>query len=152
TALLVTGTAANDTIIVEPGSNSSTLKVTFNGVQTIVPIPSGRIIVTGGTGDDNIQIAGAVVNPAWLYGDAGNDRLNAGNGGSLLIGGDGNDQLLGGGGRDVMIGGEGADSLVGNSDDDILIAGLTDEDSRSGLNHDEFWCQLLHEWNSTDSF
>jgi len=92
------------------------------------------------------------MNPAWLYGEVGNDRLNAGNGGSLLIGGDGNDQLLGGGGRDVMIGGKGADSLVGNSDDDILIAGYTDEDSRASAGHDDFWCQVLHEWISSDSF
>jgi hypothetical protein len=152
TALLITGTAASDTIIVEPGSSSSTLKVTFNGVSTIVAMPSGRIIVTGGAGDDNIQIAGAVPNSAWLYGDDGDDRLNAGNGGSLEIGGEGNDQLLGGGGRDVMVGGDGADHLTGNSDDDILIAGLTAEDSRSSPGHDEFWCQVLHEWTSADSF
>ena len=107
TALLITGTSADDTIVVEPGSTAGTLKVTFNGVQTTVAKPSGRIIVTGGAGDDNIQIAGAITNPCWLYGDAGNDRLNAGNGGSLLIGGDGNDQLIGGSGRDVMIGGAG---------------------------------------------
>src|SRR5205807_8634418 len=100
-------------------------------VSTTVAKPSGRIIVTGGNGDDNIQIAGAIANPVWLYGDAGNDRLNAGNGGSLLIGGDGDDQLLGGNGRDLMIGGEGADRLVGNSGDDILIAGLTTQDGRT---------------------
>ena len=91
-------------------------------MQTTVAKPSGRIIVTGGAGDDNIQIAGAITNPCWLYGDVGNDRLNAGNDGSLLIGGDGNDQLIGGSGRDVMIGGAGADNLMGNSDDDILVA------------------------------
>src|SRR5262249_45374901 len=62
------------------------------------------------------------------------------------------DQLIGGGGRDVIIGGKGADSLVGNSDDDILIAGFTDEDDRTGAHHDEFWCDLLQEWNSGDSF
>src|SRR4029079_11841275 len=98
TALLITGTVASDAIVVEPGSSPSTLKVTFNGVSTVVATHSGRIIVTGGAGDDNIQIAGAVGNPAWLYGDAGSDRLNAGNGGSLEIGGDGDDELLGGGG------------------------------------------------------
>jgi Ca2+-binding RTX toxin-like protein len=152
TALLITGTPANDTIVVEPGSSSSTLKITFNGVSTVVAKPTGRIIVTGGAGDDNIQIAGAVSNPAWLYGDAGNDRLNAGNGGSLEIGGDGNDQLLGGGGRDVMIGGNDADSLIGNSDDDILVGGLTIYDSRSSAGHEEFWCNILHEWNSTNLF
>src|SRR5437016_13462411 len=122
----------------------------FNGIWTTVPRRRGRLIVNDGDDDDNIHIAGAIANPVWLYGEAGNDRLNAGNGGSLLIGGDGNDQLIGGGGRDVMIGGEGADSLVGNSDDDLLIAGYTDEDSRASAGHDDFWCQVLHEWNSSD--
>ena len=77
-------------------------------MQSTVAKPSGRIAVAGDTGDDNIQIAGAISNPAWLYGDAGNDRLNAGSGGGLLIGGDGNDQRIGGFGRDVMISGAGA--------------------------------------------
>ena len=95
TALLITGTSASDTIVVEPGATSGTLKITFNGVVSTAAKPTGRIIVTGGDGDDNIQIASAVTNPCWLYGDAGNDRLNAGSGGSLLVGGDGNDQLIG---------------------------------------------------------
>jgi Ca2+-binding RTX toxin-like protein len=51
-----------------------------------------------------------------------------------------------------MVGGEGADHLVGNNDDDILIAGLTAEDSRSSPGHDEFWCEVLHEWTGPDSF
>jgi Ca2+-binding RTX toxin-like protein len=88
----------------------------------------------------------------WLYGDAGNDRLNAGNGGSLLIGGEGNDQLLGGGGRDVMVGGEGADRLVGNSNADILIAGYTTQDDRASASHEDFWGAVLAEWNSDNDF
>ena len=75
--------------------------------------PTGRIVAYGQAGDDDIQVAGAIRQQVWLYGDAGNDRLNAGNGGSLLIGGAGNDQLIGGGGRDVMIGGRApTDSLA----------------------------------------
>jgi hypothetical protein len=152
TALLVTGTSAADQIVVEPGASSSIVQVTVNGVLSFWPTPSGRIIVIGGAGDDNIQIAGSIANPVWLYGDAGNDRLNAGNGGSLLIGGDGNDELLGGNGRDAMIGGEGADHTVGNGNDDILVAGLTDRDSRSTASHEEFWCSVLEEWNSAQTF
>jgi hypothetical protein len=151
TALLITGTAAGDSIVVSPGS-AGALVVVFNGVSTIITQPSGRIIVIGGNGDDNIQIAGAITNPVWLYGEAGNDRLNAGNGGSLLIGGTGDDHLLGGGGRDVMIGGEGADRLVGNSSDDILVAGYTTMDDRATAAHEEFWCHVLEEWNSSNSF
>ena len=128
TALLITGTSANDTIVVEPGPTARTLKVTSTASASTWPKPSGRIIVIGGGGDDHIQIAGGVTNPAWLYGDAGDDRLNGGGGHSLVIGGDGNDQIHGGGGRDVLIGGEGADKLVGNAGDDILVAGYTTKD------------------------
>jgi autotransporter-associated beta strand protein len=152
TALLITGTESGDNIVVSPSSTAGALTVTLNGVSISVARPTGRIIVTGGAGDDNIQIASAVANPAWLYGDAGNDRLNSGNGGGLLIGGDGNDLLLGGSGRDVMIGGDGADNLVGNSNDDILVAGVTDKDARIAPRHEDFWRRLLDEWNSTNSF
>ncbi|MEK6259848.1 MAG: Ig-like domain-containing protein [Planctomycetota bacterium] len=155
TALLITGTSANDTILVEPGSTNSTLKVTVNGVNHTVAKPSGRIIVTGGAGNDNIQIAGAISNSVWLYGDAGDDRLNAGNaspGGNLLFGGDGNDDLLGGNGRDIMIGGQGADKITGNANDDILVAGLTTHDSRSSAAHEEFWCRVMDEWTDTTPF
>src|SRR4029078_10460932 len=110
--------------MVAAGRSASTLNVTINGATTTAAAPSGRIIVAGSDGDDNIQIAGGVSNPSWFYGDAGNDRLNAASGGSLLFGGDGGDQLLGGSGRDIMIGGEGADRIIGNNGDDILIAGF----------------------------
>jgi VCBS repeat-containing protein len=155
TALLITGTSADDTIVVAPGAVAGTLQVTFNGVVTIVARPSGRIIVTGGDGNDNIQVAGAISNSAWLYGDAGNDRLNAGNvanHGNLLIGGAGNDDLLGGSGRDILIGGMGADKLIGNASDDILIAGYTTKDDRSSASHEAYWCAILDEWSSGNSF
>jgi VCBS repeat-containing protein len=152
TALLITGTAAADNIIVEPGTSSATLKVTQNGVSSVVARPTGRIIVIAGAGDDNVQIAGAILNPVWLYGEAGNDRLNAGNGGSLILGGDGDDQLTGGSGRDVMIGGQGADRLVANNGDDVLVASSTTKDARSAAGHEEFWCEILAEWNGSDSF
>ena len=51
-----------------------------------------------------------------------------------------------------MIGGNGADKLIGNSDDDVLVGGLTIYDTRSSSGHEEFWCDILHEWNSTTLF
>lgn len=155
TALLITGTSANDHIVVAPGSTSATLQVNVNGVISTVAKPSGRIIVLGLAGNDNIQIAGAISNSVWLYGDEGDDRLNAGNvssGGNLLFGGDGNDDLLGGNGRDVLIGGQGADKITANADDDILIAGLTTHDARNSTAHEEFWCNVIHEWTELDPF
>ena len=155
TALLITGTSANDHIVVAPGSTSATLQVNVNGVISTVARPSGRIIVLGLAGNDNIQIAGVISNSVWLYGDEGDDRLNAGNvspGGNLLFGGDGNDDLLGGNGRDVLIGGQGADKITANAGDDILIAGLTTHDARNSAAHEEFWCNVLHEWTELDPF
>jgi hypothetical protein len=152
TALLITGTSGDDLISVVPGLSAATLNVTVNGTTTTVAKPSGRIIVTGEAGNDTIHLAGAIANQAWLYGDAGNDVINNGNGGGLLIGGDGDDQLTGGGGRDIMIGGQGADKLVGNGDDDILVAGYTTKDNRTAANHGAFWCDVVHEWNSGNLF
>jgi hypothetical protein len=154
TALLITGTSGNDDIHISPGSGA-TISISVNGVTTTQPKPSGRIIVLAGAGDDNVQVAGAIDNSVWLYGEAGNDRLDAGNDGThgnLLIGGDGNDELNGGGGRDVMIGGQGADKLIGNANDDILVAGFTTKDKRTDAGHDEFWCDVVVEWNSSNTF
>jgi hypothetical protein len=51
-----------------------------------------------------------------------------------------------------MIGGEGADHLVGNSNDDILVAGFTIKDDRAIADHDDFWSNVLNEWNSDNTF
>lgn len=51
-----------------------------------------------------------------------------------------------------MVGGQGADRLIGNSNDDILIAGFTKQDNRGTAAHDEFWRQVLAEWNGASSF
>ncbi|HMC12390.1 MAG TPA: hypothetical protein VKH44_13915, partial [Pirellulaceae bacterium] len=150
--MVVVGTAGNDQILFDPGTLPGEVVGRLNGAIVSRFIPTGKIVAYGGAGDDNIQVAGSIALPAWLYGEAGNDRLNAGNGGSLLIGGEGNDRLLGGGGRDVMIGGNGADSLIGNNSDDILVAGFTTMDDRSTAGHEEFWGDVIAEWNSSRTF
>ena len=95
------------------------------GCRRAPSTPTGRLVAHGGDGDDDIQVAGGIALPAWLYGEGGNDRLKGGAGHDVLLGGDGDDMLVGGGGRDLLIGGTGADRIVGNQDDDILIAGTT---------------------------
>ena len=127
------------------------MEVTVNGVSQGTFNPTGRIIVFAYAGNDNIQLAGSVPNEAWLYGDAGDDRLNLANGGGIAFGGDGNDYLLGGSARDVLVGGGGADRLVGNSGDDILLASMTIYDDRfTSADHEAAWCGIYHEWTRTD--
>ena len=152
TALLIVGTTGNDQIVVNPGNVPGTMQVSINGTITSHPAPTGRIIVIGDSGDDNIQIAGGITNQAWLYGDGGADHIYGGGGASLIFGGGGDDQLLGGSGRDILVGGAGADRLIGNSGDDLLIAGLTTKDSRSIAGHEKFWGDILKEWTSSNSF
>src|SRR5205823_11639035 len=109
--------------------------------------PTGHIVAYGNAGDDDIQVAGAISLPAWLYGGDGNDRLKGGNGNNVLVGGAGDDLLVGGSGRDLLIGGGGADRMIGNGGDDILLGGTTAYD----FNHAAL-CAIMAEWGSSHNF
>jgi PKD repeat protein len=147
TALVVSGTAADDTIVFAPQGNKGEIKVLINGVSQGTFHPTGHLIVYGLDGDDDIQVAGSIELDAWLFGDAGNDRLKGGAGASILVGGDGNDDLIGGSGDDILIGGRGMDRLVGGSGDDILIGGATTFDRNTLV-----LCALVDGWKSTDAY
>ena len=148
-ALVVNGTAFDDNIHISPTSGG--INVMLNGVSQGTFNPTGRIIVFAYAGNDDVQLSGSIANQAWLYGDAGDDRLNLGNGGGISFGGSGNDHLLGGNSRDVLVGGDGADRIVGNAGDDILIAGMSIYDDRfTAPEHEEAWCAIYHEWTRTD--
>ena len=118
--LVVGGTQGNDQIVLNP---SHGVKVLINGKSQGNFAPTSRVVVYGQDGNDNIQVAGGVRLPAWLYGGNGNDRLKGGNGNDFLFGGAGNDNLLGGQGNDVLVGDLGADRLVGEAGNDVLVAG-----------------------------
>lgn len=153
-ALYVGGSAFDDEIEIErrgtnlykvevetegPGNSESEWEGTFNG-------PISRVVVFGLAGDDKIKIEDSVSVPALLDGGAGNDKLNAGGGNSVLLGGSGNDKLKGGKGRDLLITGTGADELQGKDGDDILIGSLTSFDADEAA-----LMAVLKEWSRTDS-
>jgi hypothetical protein len=140
---VVGGTTSNDTIFLDKQGDS--IAVFINGVLEGVFSPTGHIIAYGQAGDDDIELAASIALDAWFYGDAGNDRLKSGIGGSILLGGDGNDELIGGSGRSILIGGSGRDRLIGGSGEDLLIGGSTVYDAA-------FLCSLLDEWNSVDEY
>ena len=124
TALVVGGTLGDDQIVINPGGGRDGLKVIINGVSQDAPTPTGRVIVLGQAGNDNIQVAGGVKLP------------------TLLVGGPGDDRLKGGNGVNVLIGGPGIDQLNGNKND-LLIPDAID------LN-DQALCALLDEWASAN--
>ncbi|MFO0852207.1 MAG: hypothetical protein U0871_27135 [Gemmataceae bacterium] len=135
-SLFVGGTTGDDHIVISPAAGGA-VQVQANGMSVGAFAPTGRVVVYAQAGDDDVQVAGGITLPAWLYGGDGNDRLKGGSGTNVLTGGGGDDLLVGGNNRDVLIGGAGADRLVGNAEDDILDAGLTvfdtDESALSAL-------------------
>jgi Ca2+-binding RTX toxin-like protein len=133
--LVVQGTPDNDKIRFNPGGGTgSILKVLVNDLAPGTFSPTGRLIASGGAGDDDIQVAGGLTLSAWLCGGAGNN---------VLVGGAGDDQLLGGGGQNLLIGGLGADTLNRNGGDDLLIAGTTAFDTNEAA-----LAAVLAEWTS----
>jgi pimeloyl-ACP methyl ester carboxylesterase len=124
--LVIGGTPRDDRILVTP-SGKDRVQVQV-GSNTAVMTGTRRIVVYGQTGGDDIRIAGGIRLPAELYGGAGDDRLDGGNGPNILDGGAGNDSLRGGVAWDILIGGCGADRLNGGAGGDLLIGGSVRHD------------------------
>jgi uncharacterized delta-60 repeat protein len=162
--LLIGGTAANDTITVNPSEDGMQLVVKLGhmmlGSFPLASVTSG-IVAHGLGGNDKITVSSKVTKPADLFGGPGNDvltggagddrlfgeegddSLNGGKGNNLLVGADGNDKLTGGTGRDVLFGGAGLDKLSGGAGDDLLIGGPTDFDTDLAN-----LANIVAEWNS----
>ncbi|HND52199.1 MAG TPA: hypothetical protein PLV92_07375, partial [Pirellulaceae bacterium] len=62
-----------------------------------------------------------------VFGGAGDDTLQGNLGADRLIGGSGNDQILGGAGDDSLFGGTGRDSIWGGTENDWLFGGVDDD-------------------------
>ena len=76
-----------------------------------------------GTSGANAGLTGtnsAVIGDA-IFGLAGTDTLNGGDGNDQLYGGSGTDTLNGGTGNDYLDGGDGGDTMVGGSGDDTYV-------------------------------
>ncbi|HET9186104.1 MAG TPA: hypothetical protein VFN82_08135, partial [Solirubrobacterales bacterium] len=91
------------------------------------------IVVTGGGGNDAIEIDGSVPAGAQdrINGNAGNDTLVGGDGDDVLEAGEnyngpdnGNDTLDGRGGSDVLYADPGADRLLGGPGNDLLVSSV----------------------------
>ena len=152
--LFIVGTNGDDNVVVNAQGNG-TIKVHAGflpGGQRVFSQPIDEIRMYLCAGDDVGTVSANVSQPALLDGGAGDDALNAGGAGAVLLGGVGNDQLVGGGGNDVLIGGDGVDRLVGNKGVDILIGGFTSFDFNGDDNvlaNQKSLLSIFAEWNST---
>lgn len=128
--LRVAGTAMADVISVESVPNL--VRVTVNGVtEEVASKAIARVLVDGGSGNDQITVnAGSV--PVEVLGGDGNDRVTGGPAGDTLDGGNGADTIYGGAGDDRIVGGAGRDLLFGEGGDDWLASRDGESDSVDG--------------------
>src|SRR4030095_9777395 len=121
--LIVTGTAAADSITVDLRPSTSTpLRVTRNGqvIGFFNRFAVQHIVIFGLAGNDKLVINSALSQVATLFGNEGSDQLSGGRGADGLDGGGGNDTLNGGAGNDTLCGGAGNDVVHGQAGNDLV--------------------------------
>ncbi len=135
--LLLQGTGGHDIIQVWSNRTAESVSARINGIdfRPITLAPGARVIVHGGTGNDQI-VATDLRTSVTAYGEAGNDTIAGGSANDLLDGGDGRDSVRGGAGHDVLLGGAGSDVLDGMDGNDILIGGLGFDSLLGGAGED----------------
>jgi len=151
--LTVEGTNAAESIQLQTVTNSrsdqAAVTVAADGhMMGMFPLSAlKRIEIHGLGGDDNISVTGAVGVATLIDGGEGNDSINGGDTGAIILGRGGNDSLLGGAGRDLLIGGMGSDTVKGGGGDDIVIGDATQADDNSAA-----LFNILETWNSNLSY
>jgi RHS repeat-associated protein len=149
--LQIVGSSADDTVTInELGNGSFKVHADFlhsGTFRTFSVADVNMFVAYLGAGDDHLNIAGDIMIPAIIHGEAGNDYLAAGGGPSVLLGGEGNDRLNGGPGTGILVGGSGLDELIGGSGGDVLIGGRLDRSD-----DDDFLAELLGAWILGDPY
>ena len=80
--------------------------------------------IYGDKGDNALQ---AVVDSSYIYGFEGDDRISGSEGNDIIYGNQGNDCICAGNGADKIFGGAGDDILDGGAGDDFLYGGEGDD-------------------------
>lgn len=118
------GTNGDDLLAVSLIDGGANIEFSLNQQKRTLPVASvQRLVVDGGDGNDNIQIAAAMTKPASLLGGLGVDTIQGGNGADTIWGGGGNDSINGMGGNDLIYGDNGSDHIWGGSGNDTIYGG-----------------------------
>jgi Tol biopolymer transport system component len=124
----IVGTAGPDNLVGTPGNDVILGLAGDDRIAALADIDT----VHGGPGNDTIDGGPGPADKTvcddpesacdWLYGDAGDDTLHAGDDSTYENGGAGDDVLAGGAGADWLVGGDGHDVLAGNGGNDVIRA------------------------------
>lgn len=129
----VIGGDGNDTLY----TNTNTFASADGGAGNDTIYAHGEI--HGGSGADKIYVQQSYYG-GWVFGDAGNDRIEASPTGTSMAGGAGADTLIGFDGYDTIYSAD-ADPLAGTGEDtgtekDSIAAGGADDDIHAGFGDD----------------
>jgi Ca2+-binding RTX toxin-like protein len=148
--LLITGNNKNNTVDVSYSQFLGKVVVTDTILGQLPMIKQfgknqiKKIKITGGGGDDILNVLNMGKVPIYFDGGAGNDIFNTISstmGKCTLIGGAGDDQLTGGSAGDVIDGGAGADRLFGNAGKDTLTGGTGIDLIEGGIGDDTIFAK-----------
>ncbi|AZO79101.1 MULTISPECIES: calcium-binding protein [unclassified Bosea (in: a-proteobacteria)] len=126
-----------------------TIQYGLGGNDVLRVAGAGSFTLFGGEGNDFLIFAEGVDASGKMYGEAGNDFLEAdaafarndeffgGDGDDNMWGYGGNDTLLGGAGNDLAVGGDGDDTLYGEDGNDRLAGGTGTNYLDGGAGDDE---------------
>ncbi|MGK0189265.1 MAG: alpha-tubulin suppressor-like RCC1 family protein, partial [Verrucomicrobiales bacterium] len=103
---------AGDVITIELGTVANQFNVSFGGTVVSVNDITGRIIVFGQAGDDDLRLIDDITLSAEIHGGPGNDTLKGGAGDDLLFGEEGDDVDIASLGHDDFEGGAGEEDGV----------------------------------------
>jgi hypothetical protein len=95
--------------------------------------PTGRIVVFGGPGDDDIRLDRPVRLADWLYAGSGGAVLIGGSGPHALIAGSGSDRLDGRGGRNLLVVGHSSAHIVTHAGRDRVVRDPTVATNRQAI-------------------
>jgi hypothetical protein len=119
-SLFITEDDAGHTVQLALGADPNILSVITDttDVQNFDRTQFRQIVITGGRGDDTVQIGNGFADElVTVDGGPGNDTITGGDGNDVLYGGNGNDVVNGGRGADTAILGNGSDSFIWNPGD-----------------------------------
>lgn len=115
----IVGTPGDDNISVT--ANNLYVTVTINGTsQNYTAVRS--IVISGGTGNDLINVDHTLQIGAAISGNSGNDTIYGSGANDTITGNNGNDLIQGYEGDDLIYGGDGADAIDGGDGDDSVYA------------------------------
>jgi len=122
----VGGTDARNIVLAGVGDDSVNQPPRAGSTDPVGVVNGGQDIVIGDNGDVSWDVGGRLTGFGSTQPDiGGNDLINVGNGGNIVVGGNGNDVITTGGGADIVLGDDGRVDYIGQDGDSTDIDSIT---------------------------